>query len=379
MIPLSVPNLAGNEWKYIKECLDTNWVSSVGEFVNKFETAVAAYTGATYAISTVNGTAALHISLLLSDVVPGNYVIVPNITFIASVNAIKYVGAEPILIDIDPNTWQMDLCLLEFFLQENTYIKDKKCIHKTTNKIIKAIMPVHVLGNMCDMDKLVAIAREFHLIIVEDASESLGSFYKNQHSGTFGEFGCISFNGNKIITTGGGGMILTNNEKLAKRAKHLTTQAKSDPFEYQHDEVGYNYRLVNVLAAIGLAQMELLPSFLKRKNEISSLYVAELKSIVGLSFQKISECVSPNNWLCTITCEDKNDLTEYLLKHSIQVRPLWIPMNQLEMFKNHMYISNSDVSNTIYKKSISIPSSTGITNEKLLFVINKIQHFYLNL
>lgn len=242
MIPLSVPNLNGNEWKYIKECLDTNWVSSVGSYVDKFEKSLVDFTGAKYAVSTVNGSAALHISMLLAGVQQNDYVIIPNVTFIASANTVTYLKASPILIDIDVDTWQMDLNLLEEFLSKETEVKNNACHYKKNNRIIRCIMPVHVLGNMCDMDKLIDIAGRFCLTIVEDATESLGSYYKEKHSGTFGLFGCISFNGNKIITTGGGGMILTNDETLAKKAKHLTTQAKSDSFEYLHDEIGYNYR-----------------------------------------------------------------------------------------------------------------------------------------
>jgi perosamine synthetase len=213
MIPLSVPNISGNEWTYIKECLDTSWVSSVGSYVDKFEQSLCDFTGAKHAVSTVNGSAALHISMLLAGVEQNDYVIVPNITFIASVNTITYLKASPILMDVDKDTWQMDLDLLEEFLSTKTVIKDNACIHKETNRVIRCVMPVHVLGNMCNMKRLMQIANTFMIKVVEDATESLGSYYNNQHSGTFGLFGCISFNGNKIITTGGGGMILTNDEQ----------------------------------------------------------------------------------------------------------------------------------------------------------------------
>eukprot|EP01041_Mallomonas_annulata_P025126 gene25126-46087_t len=243
MIPLSAPNLSGNELKYVADCIETSWVSSVGSYVDRFEKDLAYFTGTKYAVSTVNGTAALHISMLLSGVVQNDYVLVPNITFIASVNAITYLKASPILIDIDPKTWQIDLELLNSFLMENTYQLNGVCVHKRDNRIIRCVMPVHVLGNMCNMDRLIEICNIYSIDIVEDASESLGSYYKKQHSGSFGKFGCISFNGNKIITSGGGGMIITNNEELARKAKHITTQAKSDSFEYNHDMIGYNYRL----------------------------------------------------------------------------------------------------------------------------------------
>ncbi|MCW3102490.1 MAG: hypothetical protein JWO09_930 [Bacteroidetes bacterium] len=376
MIPLSVPNINGNEWKYIKDCLDTNWVSSVGAYVDKFEQSMAAYTGARFAISTVNGTAALHISLLLSGVQQGDLVIVPNITFIASVNSIRYMSANPLLIDVDPATWQMDLGLLEKFLRSSTSVENGKCVHNSDKRVIRAIMPVHVLGNMCDMDRLTALASEFHLALIEDATESLGSTYKEKHSGRFGRFGCFSYNGNKIITTGGGGMIITDNEELAKKAKHLTTQAKSDPFEYIHDEIGYNYRLVNVLAAMGLAQMESLEGFLQRKKEITDHYNTELSAVSGICFQEITKDVAPNNWLYTVTADKQEELIAHLTKNEIQVRPFWVPMNRLKMFARDLYITENDHSQKVYKNSLSLPCSTGITNSELEFVVKKIKEVY---
>ncbi len=373
MIPLSVPNISGNEWTYIKECLDTNWVSSVGSYVDKFEQKIAEFSGARFAVSTVNGTAALHISLLLAGVERGDYVIVPNITFIASVNSIKYTGADPILVDVSRDDWQMDLDLLENFLKNETEFKNGKCQHKATGRTIRAIMPVHVLGNMGDMDRLIRLADTHHIAVVEDSTEALGSYYKNKHAGTFGLFGCFSFNGNKIITTGGGGMIVTNDEALAKKAKHLTTQAKSDPFEYVHDEVGYNYRMVNVLAAMGVAQMEQLPSFLLRKKEITSYYTNALSERIGFVPQKIASEVTPNNWLFTILHKEQKKLLKELTGSQIQVRPFWVPMNQLEMFRKDLYISIADVSNEVYSRGISLPCSTNISNEELESVVTKIK------
>lgn len=376
MIPLSVPNLAGNEWKYIKECLDTNWVSSVGSYVNKFEESLVNYTGAKYAISTVNGTAALHISLLLSGVETNDYVIVPNITFIASLNSIKYCNANPILIDIKEDSWQMDLDLLEDFLAKNTMISGSKCLLKKNKKRIKAIMPVHVLGNTLDMDRLLKLAKKFKLVVVEDATESLGTFYKGKHSGTQGLFGCLSFNGNKILTTGGGGMILTNNKLLAKKAKHITTQAKSHPFEYLHDDIGYNYRLVNILSAMGVAQMEQLEGFLTTKQLIAETYVKQLSSIPGIVFQKANPEAKVNNWLFTIRCKNQKGLMKFLLENNIQVRPFWVPMNKLKMFKSDIYITKNKISETIYKSCVSLPCSTNLQPKEQDFVISKIKEFY---
>lgn len=376
MIPLSVPNLSGNEWKYIKECLDTNWVSSVGSFVEKFENVVAEFTGAKYAVSVSSGTSALHISLMLAGVERGDLVIVPNLTFVASINSIKYVSASPILIDVYPKTWQMDLDLLEEFLNKETTVKGNECFLRSNSRRIKAVMPVHILGNMCDMEKLIHIAENFKLSIVEDATEALGSKYKQKHAGTFGVFGCFSFNGNKIITTGGGGVIVSNDEKLAKRAKHITTQAKADPFEYYHDEVGYNYRLVNVLAAMGVAQMEQLPTFLIRKKQILELYKNELQNVKGISFQHIEENVNSNNWLVTVLAENQKKLMEHLLKNKIQVRPFWVPMNQLPINIEDLYVSKGDVADSLYKKSISLPCSTNIIDEDIIKVCRAIKEAF---
>lgn len=376
MIPLSVPNLAGNEWKYIKDCLDTNWVSSVGSYVDRFEKSLADFTGAKYAVSTVNGTAALHISMLLAGVEQNDYVILPNITFIASANAVSYLKASPIFIDVKEDSWQMDLGLLEEFLETKTEILNNVCVLKSDKRTIRCIMPVHVLGNMCDMDRLIRLAKKHSLKVVEDATESLGSYYKGKHSGTFGLFGCVSFNGNKIITTGGGGMILTNNEALAKKAKHITTQAKSDSFEYVHDEIGYNYRLVNILAAMGLAQMEQLPGFLDHKNTLYTNYTNELKNLGGFKIQKVSEDVKPNNWLQTFMFDRAKDLMQYLIQHKIQVRPFWVPMNRLEMFKHDIYVSTNDTSGLVYANSVSLPCSTNLAFEQQAEVIETIKKFY---
>src|SRR3954470_21680125 len=235
MIPLSVPNLAGNEWKYVKDCLDTNWVSSVGSYVNQFEEMSAAFCHTKKAIATSNGTAALHISLILAGVERGDLIILPNITFVAPANVIKYVGADAVLMDVDRNTWQLDVDLMSRFLHEDCEIREGKCYHKASGKRVSAVIPVHVLGNMVNMDKLLPLAAQYGIAVVEDATEALGSTYHDKPAGSMGIFGCLSYNGNKIITTGGGGMILTSDEKLGAKAKHLTTQAKSDPMEYFHD------------------------------------------------------------------------------------------------------------------------------------------------
>ncbi|HKB45894.1 MAG TPA: LegC family aminotransferase [Chitinophagaceae bacterium] len=372
-IPLSVPNIAGNEWKYVKDCLDTGWISSVGSYVDQFEQMVADFAGAKYGVAAVNGTAALHISLLLSGVKQDDYVILPNLTFVASANSIKYAGAEPILVDADPLLWQMDLDLLERFLEDETDERNGELIYIKDGRRIGAIMPVHILGNMCNMDQFLSIVNKYPLPIVEDATEALGTLYKGQHSGTFSPMGCFSFNGNKIISTGGGGVIVTNDEQLARHAKHLTTTAKASKEEYYHDEVGYNYRLVNLLAAVGVGQMELLPSFIKRKKECVAFYKKELNGIADIRFQQELPEVQTNGWLFTIQTEAQQLLLDHLNANKIMSRRFWMPMNKLPMYKNSVYIQRNDNADYIYKTCLSIPCSTSITDEQLETVTSEIK------
>ncbi|TSA43641.1 MAG: LegC family aminotransferase [Chitinophagaceae bacterium] len=376
MLLLSGPNMAGNEWKYVKDCLDTGWVSSVGAYVDQFEKMTAAFAGTRYAVATSSGTTALHICLLMTGVGAQDYVIAPNITFIATCNAIKYTGADPILIDTDAGSWQMDLNLLQSFLENETEQRNGFCHLKKDGRRIPVLMPVHVLGNICDMDRLMALAATHHLTVIEDSTEALGSFYKGKHAGSFGLLGTFSYNGNKIITTGGGGMIVTDDEALAKRAKHLTTQAKSDPFEYRHDEIGYNYRLVNVAAAMGVAQMEQLPGFLARKLEIIALYKKELEGVGDIGFQQVSDTVMPNWWLPTISTEKQREVLKVLNDHQMQSRPFWVPMNQLPMFVENIFVQTHNVSDAVYRRCLSIPCSTNISNEEILAVCDKIKGVY---
>lgn len=376
MLLLSGPNMAGNEWKYVKDCLDTGWVSSVGAYVDQFEKMSAEFADTKYAVATSSGTTALHICLILMGVNEKDYVITPNITFIATCNSIKYTGADPILIDTDPGSWQMDLDLLEKFLNEETEQRNAVCHYKKNGRRIPIIMPVHVLGNICDMDRLMFLAKKHNLVVIEDSTEALGSYYKGKHAGSFGLMGTFSYNGNKIITTGGGGMIITNDETLAKKAKHLTTQAKSDPFEYVHDEIGYNYRLVNVAAAMGVAQMELLPGFIKRKHEVMDFYKKELTGVGDIRFQEVSKDVNPNCWLPTIMTEKQKDVLKILNDNKMQSRPFWVPMNQLRMFKDNIFYNKDNHSDFVYKRCLSIPCSTNITDEQLKAVCEKIKEVY---
>lgn len=372
-IALSLPNIAGNEWKYVKDCLDTGWISSVGSYVTQFEQMVADFAGAKYGVAAVNGTAALHISLLLSGVKQNDYVILPNLTFVASANSIKYLGAEPLLIDADPNLWQMDLDLLEDFLENETDEKDGHLFYIKDGRHIGAIMPVHILGNMCDMDRFLSIVKKYPLPIVEDATEALGTTYKGVSAGKFSPLAAFSFNGNKIISTGGGGVIVTDDEALAKHAKHLTTTAKASADEYYHDEVGYNYRLVNVLAAIGVGQMELLPSFIKRKKEIVAFYKKELTGVADIRFQQELPDVNTNGWLFTIHTDKQQQLLDHLNANKILSRRFWMPMNKLPMYKDCVYVQKKDNSDYIYNTCLSIPSSTNITDEELEIVVREIK------
>jgi len=380
MIPLSVPNLFGNEWQYVKNCLDTGWISSAGAYVNKFEEAIQNYTGAKYAIACMNGTAGLQVSLNLAGVTNNDIVIAPNLTFVASLNAITYTGAEIALIDVCEDSWQMDVDLLQRWLATNTTTNivngQPVTSDKASGKKIGAIMPVYVLGGFTDIDKLVAISTTYGIPLIEDSTEALGSFKNRKHAGTFGLTGVLSFNGNKIISTGGGGMILTDDKDIANRAKHLTTTAKTDPLDYFHDEVGYNYRLVNVLAAIGVAQMENFESILKRKKEIDAFYRSELNGMGDIKFQKNDSNTDPNCWLFTFRTKKMRALLNHLNTNKIQSRPFWTPMNNLPMYKDLKYINTNDISNQIFKECISIPSSSNLTVYDQLTVISEIKNFY---
>ena len=376
-ILLSVPNISGNELKYVKECLETGWISSAGGYVDKFERTVAEYTGVKYAIATMNGTAALHIALLLAGVKPKDYVIVSNMTFVASANSIKYTGADPILIDADPETWQMDLDLLDEFLENKTSINSNgERILISDGRCVKTIMPVHIQGNIFDVDRFMMICEKYNMSFVEDAAEALGSKYKGKYAGTFNKLGVFSFNGNKIISTGGGGIIVTNDKMLAKKAKHITTTAKVDPMLYYHDQVGYNYRLVNVLAAIGVAQMEQLTSFINKKQFIGNYYKKHLLGVGDIGFQHVNDEVEHNNWLFTIKTKYQKELLKYLNINKVMSRPFWMPMNQLPMYKNCHYITKTDNCKDIHNSSLSIPCSTGISEEDLEKVVEVIKTFY---
>ena len=377
MIPLSLPNLAGKEWEYVKQCLDTGWISSAGSFVDRFEVEFAKYLEVEGAISVVNGTSALHIALQLLGVEKNDLVIMPNVTFVASANAISYIGASPLLIDIDQHSWQMDLDLLERFLLTDCKLDSSNTlVHMETSHKISALMIVHVQGNICDMDRLLAICNDYKLPVLEDAAEALGAKYKGQNAGTLGDIGCFSFNGNKIMSTGGGGMIVSHNSEHIKRAKHLTTTAKRDSLTYFHDEVGYNYRLVNVLAALGVAQLEQLDSFIASKIDTARFYRDNLKGVGDIGFQLVHDGVKSNEWLFTITTSSMQELLDYLNVNGVMSRPFWIPMNQLPMYSNNLYVNQSDISARVHSTALSIPCSTNILQSDLEKVTSTIKSFF---
>lgn len=377
-IPLSVPEINGNEWKYVKECLDTNWVSSAGPFVERFERQVAEYTHAKYAIATVNGTAALHVALLVAGVQPDEEVLVPALTFIAPANAVRYAGAWPVFIDVDPNHWQLDASKVLDFIEQQCNWSDGRLINKVTRRRIRALLPVHILGHPCDLDALFDIAHKFDLAVVEDATECLGAKYKTHMVGSRGDVACFSFNGNKIITTGGGGMIVTNDHDLAERARYLTTQAKDDPIEYVHNQIGFNYRLTNIQAAVGCAQMEQLDGFVNRKREIAATYEHELQSTGGISFMKEASWAFSTYWLYTVLIDqkeygiDSRELIKQLAHDGVQSRPLWQPLHRSAAHK-HSQSFNIHVADILNRDAVSLPCSTGLTDLDQARVISAIR------
>ena len=380
-IPLSAPSFNGNEWKYVKECIDTEWVSSAGKYVDIFETNISTYTKSKFAIACVNGTSALHISLKLAGVSPGDEVIVPTLTFIAPINAVNYCRASPVFIDAD-SYYNIDSEKTINFIKEQTIFKNGFSYNKKTFAKVSAIIPVHVWGNAVWLDELCDLCQERNISIVEDSSESLGTVFidgsnKNKHTGTIGKIGCISFNGNKIITTGGGGIILTNDSDIAEKAKYLTTQAKDDPIRYHHDEVGYNYRLNNIQSALGVAQLEQLPNILKRKKEIFKQYSENIKRVEGVSLAPLPNYAKNNHWLNIIQIDDKifgkriDSLIKHLDKFKIQSRPVWRLNHKQKPYKNFQTYK-IEKSTKLVKKSLCLPSSQSISNSDIDFIIQKI-------
>ncbi len=358
-IPLHEPRFTGNEKKYLNECIDSTFVSSVGKFVDEFEGKIAQYTGAKYAIATSNGTSALHASLILANVEEGDEVITQPLTFVATCNTIKYCGANLVFIDVDRDTMGLSPIALQEFLEINTTVKNGQCVNNTTNKIIKACVPMHTFGHPCRVDEIQDICEQYCITLIEDSAESLGSFYKGKHTGTFGKMGVISFNGNKIITGGGGGCIITNDKELAQKAKHLTTTAKiPHKWEYMHDIVGYNYRMPNLNAALIVAQLEQLDKFLSSKRSLANAYKEFFKNS-DIRFVTEPENSKSNYWLNAILLKNKEQRDSFLNETNskgVMTRPIWTLMNKLPMFENYQKSSLSNAE-WLEQRVINIPSS----------------------
>src|SRR5574341_17063 len=370
-VALHEPSFNGNEWTYVKECLDTGWVSSVGKFVDRFEKELAEFTGIRRAVALVKGTAALHICLKLVGVEAGDEVLIPTLTFVATANAVTYCGALPHFVDSELNTLGMDSRKLDAHLKGAAEVRKDGCYNRETGKRIKAVVPMHTFGHPVDLDALSEVCARYRITMVEDAAESLGSFYKGKHTGNWGRVSALSFNGNKVITTGGGGAILTNDEELARLAKHLTTTARvPHPWELSHDMVGYNYRLPNINAALGCAQLELLPSFLHKKRALAERYNTAFKDVHGVSFMTEPAHSKSNYWLNVLLideqyAEDRDALLRLTNQNGIQTRPAWALMHRLPMF-NQTPRMDLSVAESISRRLINIPSSAvlGEGNDK---------------
>lgn len=399
MIPLCVPEIRGNEWAYIKECLDTNWVSSVGAFVDRFEQKLATCIGVEHAVATVNGTAALHIALLVAGVQPDDEVLISTLTFIAPANAIRYIGAWPVFIDAEPRYWQMDPQKVVDFLEQECRWENGGLYNKITGRQVKAIIPVHILGHPVDMDPILEVARKYNLIVIEDATESLGAKYLGSNHkqpspdskqpssavyhpssvGSLGDIACFSFNGNKLITTGGGGMIVTDNEVWAHKAKYLTTQAKDDPLEYVHYEVGYNYRLTNVLAALGCGQMEQLDAYIAAKRRIAATYAETLADVPGITPMSEAPWAFSVYWMFTMLVDetqygiDSRMLLKKLSKARIQTRPLWQPVHQSKAYQNRCVTYGGEIAERLNRQALSLPCSVGLEGQEQQRVIEQLK------
>lgn len=378
-IPLATPCLAGNEWAYVKDCLDTGWVSTAGAYVDQFEQKICEYTGGQYAIACINGTAALHIALLAAGVKPGDEVIVPTLTFIATVNTVRYVNAEPVFLGSD-SYFTLDPQVVREFLDTRTEFENGTCINKRSGRKISALIPVHVLGNAVDLEPIWEVCIERNIQIIEDAAESLGTYYSSgslapAHTGTLGRLGVYSFNGNKIITCGGGGMIVTDDPELASAARYLTSQAKDCPDRYIHNQVGYNYRLTNLQAAVGLAQLEKLTDFIHIKRNHYRIYKEQIDQIPGLQIAPQPDFAWNNSWMAALLVDESIygvnaiRLMEILADRHIQTRPLWRP-NHLQKPYLACEVFGVEASVQSWQQALNLPCSVSLTAEQRQTVID---------
>lgn len=364
-IALHEPSFQGNEWVYVKECLDTGWVSSVGKYVDKFEEMLKEFTGTKRAVAVVNGTAALHICLKLVGVERDDEVMIPALSFIATANAVAYCDAIPHFVDSSEETLGLDPVKLDEYLQEIAVVRDHACYNKQTGRRIKAVVPMHTFGHPVELDKLVDICERYHLELIEDAAESLGSYYKGRHTGNWGRVSALSFNGNKITTTGGGGAIITNDESLGQLAKHLTTTAKKPhAWEFVHDQVGYNYRMPNINAALGCAQLEQLPAFLARKRALAHVYEDRFSDVEGVSFITEPNFCTSNYWLNAIRLKPewshlRDDILRLTNDHGLMTRPVWRLLSSLPMYEQAPRMDLT-VALNLESSIVNIPSSSNL-------------------
>ncbi len=383
-IPLSVPNFIGNELKYVTDAIESEWVSTGGAYINDFEKKMATYVKSCGAVACQNGTAGLHTALIICNVSNNDEVIVPALTFIAAVNPVKYVGANPVFMDCD-DSLTMDPSKLEEFCSTQCIFTDGKLMNKVTGKHIKAIIVVHVFGNMVDMKKIMKIASKYKLKVIEDSTEALGTYYlsgeyKGKYAGTIGDIGVYSFNGNKIITTGGGGMIVSNDLNILAKAKHLTTQAKSDELYYTHDEIGYNYRMTNLQAALGLAQLEQLEDFINKKISNYNLYLKKLSDVNGLKLLPFRDGIRSNHWFYSLICEssqygkNKDQIIQYLSKKNIQSRPIWALINEQKPYLNCQSYKIEKAKYYV-ERVLNIPCSTNLGTEDAEYVVECLKEY----
>jgi perosamine synthetase len=372
-IPLSIPHILGNEGKYLAECVETNWVSTRGPFVDRFERELAGVTGAQHVVACASGSAALHVALLVAGVEANDEVLVSDLTFIASAAAIKYCNAWPVLIDAEPLYWQMDPQKLADFLQRECHVVSGRLVNRTSGRRVRAVMPVHVLGHPCDMNAISDLARRYELPVVADAAEAMGTTYDGKPAAALADVAGLSFNGNKIITSGGGGAVVTNDERLSDRARYLTTQAKDDDVEFVHGAVGFNYRLTNLQAAFGVAQLEKLDVCLESKRKTSSYYAGALRDL-PLTLPSQAPLARSSWWLYTVLVDesrsavDRRTLMKTLADARIETRPLWRPVSQQTPYAD-CQAYHCDVSADLHRRSLSLPCSVGITDDDLSRVV----------